>query len=487
MEVIKPKTIKENLLLNIVRLLLNVLFPIVIFQHVSRILGPVILGQVEYANAIAYYFIFFSSLGIPAYGFREIARHRNDPQKRTKTIFELSIIMLIATGINYAVYFFLIYFVSGLRAHYLLYLIIAPNILLTTFNYEWFFSGIEEQRYITVRHCIVRALQLILVFVCIKESTDYIKYVGITIGLNSIASIFNVLYMRKFLIKVKKSDLEIKRHLRLVFIIFIGSLSSAILGQLDITMLGNISGIPFVGFYFAANKVKNAVFSLFGAVINVTIPRAEYYKINNEIKYKNIVKFVINSVLIFIIPISIGVFIYAEDIIYFLSGKEFQLSILALRLLSFSLFIDIISSILLSLFLFPNRNEKEFSISLIAAGSCKVILNLILLPSYAHIGVSISTIISGVICVVLQAYFARKYFKFSFLFNNETIKYFIAGIVMACVLAALPIKFESNSLNILAGLFAGMFAYSLVLFLIKSELFYIFIKKIKSLKLFAGK
>jgi hypothetical protein len=63
-------------------------------------------------------------------------------------------------------------------------------------------------------------------------------------------------------------------------------------------------------------------------------------------------------------------------------------------------------------------------------------------------------------------------------------KYFFAGLVMACILVILPINLESNLLNMLAGLFVGAFVYGISLVLMKTEIIYIFVNKMKSLKLF---
>jgi O-antigen/teichoic acid export membrane protein len=44
---LKVRSIKSNFVLNNIRLLLNLLVPLIIFPYVSRILGPAGLGKVE--------------------------------------------------------------------------------------------------------------------------------------------------------------------------------------------------------------------------------------------------------------------------------------------------------------------------------------------------------------------------------------------------------------------------------------------------------
>ena len=86
MQPLKIRSIKLNFVLNNIRLLLNLLVPLIIFPYISRILGPEGLGKVEFANSIISYFVLFTALGIPTYGIREIARRRDDPVERSKVV-----------------------------------------------------------------------------------------------------------------------------------------------------------------------------------------------------------------------------------------------------------------------------------------------------------------------------------------------------------------------------------------------------------------
>ena len=149
----QTKSIKYNFILNNIRQVLNFLVPIVVFPYISRILGPESLGKVEFANSITSYFVLFTALGIPTYGVREIARVRDDEKLRSKTVAELSLILLITVFIGYVIYFIIIFFVPKFTTDILLFLIVAPTIFLSDFSYEWFFIGIENQTYITDYFC----------------------------------------------------------------------------------------------------------------------------------------------------------------------------------------------------------------------------------------------------------------------------------------------------------------------------------------------
>jgi O-antigen/teichoic acid export membrane protein len=483
MQDIKQSRLSENVLLNGIRVLLNVVFPLVIFKHISRILGPDKLGQVEYVNSIVSYFIFFSLLGMPIYGLREIARYKNDVNERSKIIFELSIIPLILTCISYIVYFFLINLAEPLKREYLLCLVFAPNIFLSVFSFEWFYQGIEEQRYITFRYFIIKILQFGLIILFVRTNNDYIKYALILFGLNGLSSIFNIAYLRKFIIRVPRSTINIKRHLRYIIVLSSSSLVTAVSSQFDVTMLGSLSGIIYVGYYTAGIKAIRLFSNVFLSIFSVIIPRVEYYKRNNDHdKYNEIVNIVIKSIMILLIPISVGIFRFSENIILFLAGDQFQSSVLLLRITSCFLFIDIISFILVSFFMFPNRNEDKYAICIIVAALVSIGLNIVLIPLFAHIGAVVATIISNIVGLTMQLIFSRKYFKVSMFINKETLKYFIAGIIMLVVLYSVPINFNIQIFNIIVGAGIGILVYIPLLILLKSEFVISIFHKLRTLR-----
>ena len=80
----KKKSIAKNAVFNVTYKLLNILFPLLTSAYLSRILGPVYLGKVSYAQNIMSYFLVIASLGIGTYGMREIAKAENNINNKNK-------------------------------------------------------------------------------------------------------------------------------------------------------------------------------------------------------------------------------------------------------------------------------------------------------------------------------------------------------------------------------------------------------------------
>ena len=87
----------------------QVLFPLIIFPYISRILEPEGIGLVTFAENICRYGILFASLGIPIYGIREIAKINGNQKKLECLFYELVILNGVFTLLVLSIYFFFIY------------------------------------------------------------------------------------------------------------------------------------------------------------------------------------------------------------------------------------------------------------------------------------------------------------------------------------------------------------------------------------------
>ena len=67
----------------------SILFPLITFPYISRVLLSVGNGKVAFASSVITYFTMFASLGIPTYGIRACAKVRDDKEKLSKTVREL--------------------------------------------------------------------------------------------------------------------------------------------------------------------------------------------------------------------------------------------------------------------------------------------------------------------------------------------------------------------------------------------------------------
>ena len=67
----KNTSLKKNATLNVIRVLMSIIFPLITFPYASRTLGADNIGKVQFASSIIVFVGLFASLGVSNYAIRE--------------------------------------------------------------------------------------------------------------------------------------------------------------------------------------------------------------------------------------------------------------------------------------------------------------------------------------------------------------------------------------------------------------------------------
>ena len=458
---IKPKSLRLNFVLNLTRTVLNFVFPLIIFPYVSRILGPNGLGKVEFANSIISYFVLFATLGIPTYGIREIARNRDDEYQRSKIVAELSIITSISVLLCYFFYFIIVFSLKLFNSQLILFLLVSPSILLQAYNYEWFYKGIEDQVYITTRFIIMKIIQIIIVFVLIKTSENYLRYAAIYVGMNGISSIFYLIRLHKYIKIVNFRDLRIIKHIKPIFINFSASIATTIYLHLDVSMLGIFVDENAVGLYTTANKLIRIVISVVTSLAIVMIPRLANNLSNGDTEeYKKNLNKSLNFILLIGTPSIFGIIVISSQLIQLFAGTQYLDAVITMKLLTPVILIVGFSNFVGLQILYTNKKEKYYTIAVTCAAFINFICNYILIPKFHENGAVIGTIMAELSGLIIMTILGRKLIIDSNVLDWRLIGYFISSIIMYICITLIN-KYISN--NIIFIIVSGIIVYSLVL------------------------
>ena len=70
-------SLKKNFIMNMLLTASSMIFPLITYPYVSRVLLPEGMGRVAFVTSVVSYFSMVSSLGIPTYGIRACAQVRD--------------------------------------------------------------------------------------------------------------------------------------------------------------------------------------------------------------------------------------------------------------------------------------------------------------------------------------------------------------------------------------------------------------------------
>lgn len=459
------KSLKLNFIMNAVLTMSSMIFPLITFPYVSRILLPVGTGKVAFATSVITYFSMFSQLGIPTYGIRACAKVRDDKEKLSKIVQELLIINLIMMGFTYILFFIGLQTVPRMQMDKPLFLIVSTMIFFNSIGMEWLYKGLEEYTYITIRSIVFKIVSLIAMFLLVKNQDDYVIYGGVSIFASSASNILNFINVHKYVSLKSMKIYDFRRHMRPVIIFFAMSCAVTIYTNLDTVMLGFIKTDEDVGYYNAAVKIKGILVSIITSLGTVLLPRASYYIEHGlEKDFEQISKKAINFVCVVAFPMMIYFILYAKEGIYFLSGSAYDGSILPMQILMPTILFVGLTNVMGIQIMVPLGKEDWVLYSVTVGAIVDLAINALLIPKMASSGAAIGTLMAEIVVLIYQYWKLKDRMKGIFV-EVRWMSLILAGVIAGA--GSVCIKFFSFntfiSLVVSAGIYFGIYGSILLI------------------------
>ena len=470
----EKNSIKLNAIVNGIRNVLNLLFPLITFPYVSRTLSVSGIGKYNFSSSIISYFLLLAALGIDNYSIREGAKYREDRKKMSQFVSKVFTFNLISTLVSYLFLFLLMSFSSKLKNYTLCILIFSLQIIFTTLGVEWVYTIYEQYFYITVRSIIFKLISIVLLFVFVRKTDDYLNYAAITVFSIVGSNVLNFIHLKKYCdVKITFDFKEFKKMLKPIAVIFASNIAILIYVNADMTMLGYLKNDYAVRIYSVSTKIYTICKTLLASILTVTIPRLamytgkKMYKEYNELLYN-----LINVLLLIIVPAIVGLFFLSKDIVLIISGTGYLRSTCSLRILCLAILLSILNGAFIECVLIPYKREKFVLISSIVSAIVNILLNLLLIPYLSENGAAITTLIAEFICLSINFYYSKDILENS-IFNVSTLKNLLSVIVgsifVGITCAILNVNINNMILRIVLQISISAFIYSLSQLLIKNQ------------------
>lgn len=397
-------TENKNAVFNTIKSVFGIIYPLITFPYVSRVLMAENMGKINFGNSIVSYFTLIASLGVTTYAIRECAKVRDDPEQLGKTASQILSVNLLSTVVAYLFLGIALLIAAPLKDYRMLICIQSLSILFTTFGADWLNTAMEDIKSIAVRTMAVQVLSLVLMFVFVREPAHYIRYVVISVIASSGANFLNIFYRRKYC-KVKLTlRMDLKKHLPPILLLFSMLLSQTIYCNSDITMLGLMKGDFEVGLYSTAVKIYHLVNTVIASVAWVVMPklslgfaRQDYSDINRLLKYS------LNFIVVLGLPALAGMNIIAPQLIEVLAGPEYLGATTALHILTVSLAFSFLGGWIGNMMMLPSGRESLCLKGCIASAVVNAGLNLILIPKWGLNAAAATTALAELVGVLILA------------------------------------------------------------------------------------
>lgn len=460
------KSIKHNAIVNGILSVANIIFPLITFPYISRVLLVEANGRLNFASAALNYFSLFATLGLTTYGVKACARVREDRTKLSKTVHELLFINVFTTLIAMTALIMSILFVPRFNKEWALLLIYSWNMILNVVGMNWLYSAIEQYDYITKRSIFFKFVGVVLMFLFVHSPKDCYIYAVITVFANVGGNILNIIYSKKYIDFKWYGKYNCKQHLRPTLAMFATYLAVNVYSSLDSVMLGFIKNNYEVGIYAAAVRIRTVLTTLITSLGTVLLPRMSYY-ISQEKwdEFRKILKKSYSTIIMLAIPMMVYFVLAARPSVLLLSGEAYLDAVKPMQILMPIMVISSLSNITGMQILIPTGGEWKFAFSVTCGAVTDLILNFVFIPKYGAAGAAYATLLAELVQFIAQLIFTREYLRGSISWK-ATVQVLLATIggAIAFVVISSFINFNAfMTLVVTAIAFFGVYAGILLL------------------------
>lgn len=385
------------MLLNVIKGLTTVLFPLISFPYISRILGVENIGRYSFANVVVGYFVLAAGLGISTYAIREGASFRNDNDRLANFANDMLTISIISSVVAYFAFIVTIIICPLFKNHALLFIILSIQILSKSISIDWIYAIHENYVYTTIRSFIIQFLSVTSIFLFVKTRDDVYVYAVISTITVVCVDVLNLTHSRIYY-KARLSPLSKVnwiKHIKPILIMFAMTATVVVYVNSDITMLGIMCSDYDVGVYAVSTKVYGIVKSVLSAILIVSIPHISSLLACDEKKdFSDSANRIYKTLITFTLPAIVGILMLRKQIIEIMAGTDYLAATSSLFLLGIALFFCMGAWFWGQCIMVPFKmEEKVFRITAISA-ILNIVLNIFFIHVWKEKGAALTTIIA---------------------------------------------------------------------------------------------
>lgn len=402
---------KKNLVKNTVMLYIltfsSYFFNLITVPYQTRVLGPEIYGNIGFAIAFVSYFRLLFDFGFILSATETVSKNRENKIELGKTISAVNAVKTFFILASTLLLIILLLSVDRFHSDPLLYILFFIYISIDAFLPDFLYRGLENMKIITYRSVIIRLFFTLLIFVFLKEPSQY-YVIPILYILGSIFAVASVYLHIHFKLKIKHRKVE-KKYIFKTFkksgLFFLSRIATTLYGSTNTVVLGFIYPTgPTVGLYTSANKITTTAQSAMSPISDSVYP---YMVKNKDFK-------LIKKVLLIFEPIvligCIGIGIFAEPICTIFFGNEYAGAAPILRIMLVTIAVTLPNYILGFPTMTPLGISKYANYSVMIAAGWQVLslLFLFMIGSLNLYSICAATAITECFVLILRISFIKK-------------------------------------------------------------------------------
>jgi PST family polysaccharide transporter len=272
---------------------------------------------------------------------------------------------------------------------------------------DWFFQGIEKMKFVTIINILAKVIFTVLVFVLIKEQSEYLLVPLFNSLGFIIAGLFGLFLSIKHVNYKRPSFSLILRLISDSSSLFVSNFATMLYTYGNVFILGIFTGNTITGIYSSMEK-------LITAIKNMYIPfyQALYPWLTNQSDHKKtlIIKRLSPIMLLIGLFITGFILIFGREILSIIYNDQLITSYVNIfKILSLISIFSALSMLYNTLYFPSVKKYKTRMYILVTGGIFNLILSLLLVKVHGIFGITLSVVTTEFLLLILGVYYFRKY------------------------------------------------------------------------------
>lgn len=307
----------------------KIVFPLLTFPYLTRVLTVDAYGMVSYVRATIIYMQIFVDFGFSLSAVKDIARIKNDKTRVGEITGDVIIAKLLLCAIGMLILLVLCVSISILQNNLLYTFLSYVVVILSVFLLDYLFRGIEEMQLVSLTFIIMKGASTLLTFVFVKGDADILWIPVLDIISSFFALFFVYVQLKKLHIKIIfRNIIYAWRSLKESFIYFISNMATTAFGGLNTMLIGiYIPDVKEIAYWSVAMTLVSGAQALYNPITGGVYPQM----------VKNPSMRIIRRLLLVFMPcVILGclfTWVFAGDIVRIVNGPNYDEAAEVLRYL----------------------------------------------------------------------------------------------------------------------------------------------------------
>ena len=445
--------------------LLGVALSLISIGLIARYLGQSGFGSYSLVLAFLYIFDSLADLGLYSLMVREISKSDVDEKKVASNILTIRIVaLLVFMGIASIIVWFFPYPAQVKNS------VIIASISFIFLSIGQVLMGIFQKYLRTDKSALAdvlgRVAQLILVIIIMKFNLGFysIMLALVISGLINLSLL--IVFARKYVHFSLQFDFAYwKKLIRATIPIAASIVLTLVYFKIDsvflsLPMINRYSPniMSDVGIYGIAYKILEGLIFFPAMFVGLIMPLLSQSAFVDLEKFKKVFQKTLDILIIFIVPLVIGLIMLSSQIVLLIGGSDFIASGPVLNILALAIGLIFLGSLFGNSIIALDKQKKGAWIYFWGM-IFNIVINLIIIPKYRYIGAAWTTTATELLVTIMMFILISKTIKY--LPKFRLIRPLIAGVCMAGFLYTL------KGWSIFLLVLGGLIIYLVVLYLIK--------------------